>query len=83
MQANMFDSWLGENWYKKHVQVISDCMSTDVKREIGIYIPPSSIRSQWHVTFYELTHLSLDEMAAISQTMFSNAFSWMKRFVFR
>ena len=29
-----------------------------------------------------LTHLPLDKMAAISQTTFSNAFSWMKSFVF-
>ena len=30
-----------------------------------------------------LTHLTLDKMAAISQTTFSNVFSWMKRFVFQ
>ena len=29
-----------------------------------------------------LTHLPLDKMVAISQTTFSNAFSWMKSFVF-
>ena len=29
-----------------------------------------------------LTHLSLDKMAAISQTIFWDAFSWMKNFVF-
>ena len=29
-----------------------------------------------------LTHPSLDKMAAISQTMFSDAFSWTKSFVF-
>ena len=29
-----------------------------------------------------LTHLPLDKMAAILQTIFSNAFSWMKSFVF-
>ena len=29
-----------------------------------------------------LVHLPLDKMAAISQTMFSDAFSWMKSFVF-
>ena len=27
---------------------------------------------------FSLTHLPLDKMAAISQTIFSNAFSWMK-----
>ena len=30
----------------------------------------------------ELTHLPRDKVAAISQTIFSNAFSWMKNFVF-
>ena len=30
----------------------------------------------------QLTHLPLDKMAAISQTIFSDAFSWMKSFVF-
>ena len=30
-----------------------------------------------------LTHLPLDKMAAISQTTFSNAFSWMKMLEFR
>ena len=29
-----------------------------------------------------LTHLPLDKMAAISQTIFSGAFSWMKSFIF-
>ena len=28
------------------------------------------------------THLPLDKMATISQTIFSNAFSWMKFFLF-
>ena len=31
-----------------------------------------------HVTL--LTHLPRDKMAAISQTMFSDAFSWVKTF---
>ena len=29
----------------------------------------------------ELTHISLDKMAAISQTIFSDEFPWMKRYV--
>ena len=32
---------------------------------------------------YELTHWGRDKMAAIFQTTFSNAFSWMKMFKFR
>ena len=35
-----------------------------------------------HTTRIQLTHLLQDKMAAISQTIFSDAFSWMKRFVF-
>ena len=48
--------------------------------------------SYWHSSFlrrervsgikYCLTHLPLDNMDAISQTIFSDAFSWMKSFVF-
>ena len=30
-----------------------------------------------------LIHLSLDKIAIVSQTIFSDAFSWMKNFVFR
>ena len=33
-------------------------------------------------TSIDLTHLSLNKMAAISQTIYWNAFSWMKSFVF-
>ena len=37
---------------------------------------------QWFAAV-RLAHLSLDKMAAILQTIFSDAFSWIKRFVFR
>ena len=35
------------------------------------------------ISIYRLTHLTLDQIDAISQMTFSNTFSWMKRFVFR
>ena len=35
-----------------------------------------------HPPMKMLTHLHLDKMASISQTIFSNAFSWTKNFVF-
>ena len=35
-----------------------------------------------HLQANELSHLSLNNMAAISQKIFSDAFSWMKSFVF-
>ena len=34
----------------------------------------------WHYSHWSLTHLPLDKMAVISQTIFSDAFSWMKSF---
>ena len=34
--------------------------------------------SRWSITLAVLTHWGRDEMGAISQTTFSNAFSWMK-----
>ena len=57
----------------------------------AIYIS-RQLSLEWHHTLKKLyikeltdtlTHLSLDQMAAISQTIFSDAFSWMKSFVFR
>ena len=36
----------------------------------------------WSDPALGLTHLPLDKMAAISQTTFSNAFLWMKKFEF-
>ena len=48
--------------------------------------PSSNITKQPHKTKGELhgklTHLPLDKMAAISQRIFSDAFLWMKSFVF-
>ena len=41
-----------------------------------------SLLCLFHWSSYFLTHLPLDKMVAISQTIFSNAFSWMKMFVF-
>ena len=42
------------------------------------YLPYGSLESQTMI----LTHLPLGKMAAISQTTLSNAFLWMKTFVF-
>ena len=41
------------------------------------------LQNQKHAPYCIFTHLPLDKMAAISQRTFSNAFSWMKRFVYR
>ena len=42
--------------------------------EIGLVTPTPGFKT--------LTHLSLDKMAAISQTIFSDAFSWMTTLYF-
>ena len=39
-------------------------------------------RAWSHRLLGKLTHLPRDKMAAISQTIFSDAFSWMKGFIF-
>ena len=46
--------------------------------KIRVYSFHVNLKSGLHL----LSHLPLDKMAAISQTTFSNAFSWMKSFVF-
>ena len=43
----------------------------------------ASILRMCHIPGIILTHWGRDKMAAISQTMFSNAFSWMKIYQFR
>ena len=60
----------------------------DLRRHCAHYdvivMGPLNIRSTDFVTTVPAsTHLPLDKMAAISQTTFSNEFSWMKSFVFR
>ena len=42
----------------------------------------STVCGEWHLTL-PLTHWGRDKMAVIFQTIFSNAFSWMKMFNFR
>ena len=50
---------------------------------LGLKLIHVSKRGPWHqVTSTPLTNLPLDKMAAISQMIFSDTFSWMKSFVF-
>ena len=44
---------------------------------------PLSVSDKCHENSPVLTNLSLGKMAAISQTIFSDAFSWMKSFEFQ
>ena len=52
-----------------------------IKIVIGSFKKPILAWGQ-EVIISALTHLSLDKMAAILQTVFSDAFSWMKIFIF-
>ena len=49
-----------------------------VVRGWACVLSPKLLRLNW----LQLTHFPLDKMAAILQTVFSDAFSWMKSFVF-
>ena len=42
----------------------------------------SAMEHLWPILPRKFTHLPLDKMAAILQTIFSSAHSWMKSFVF-
>ena len=60
--------------HRTHYDVIVMIVATNSWKRPQLYmaeLPPTSS-----------THLPLDKMAAISQTIFSGAFSWMKSFVF-
>ena len=47
-----------------------------------LHAMPLNPKQCWFVLYWALKpHLSWDKMAAISQTIFSDAFSWMKRFL--
>ena len=48
----------------------------------GDYVPPTIHHMWWFYPRSRLTHPPPGQMAAISQTMFSDAFSWMTSFVF-
>ena len=55
------------------------------KRETGEIrkaFPCHYVITSYHKICAQLNHLPLDKMTAISQTTFSNTFSWMKRFYF-
>ena len=72
-----------------HIYVSSNLnFSTEsVKGEFQHYIMSGNEERWYRLSFLYffgkyLTHLPLNKMASISQTIFSNAFSWMKSFVF-
>ena len=58
-------------------------------KQARVIVESSHGQPPWHIApsdqmlSYALTHWSRDKMAAISQTMSSNAFSWMKMYEFR
>ena len=84
LQSNAVSHWLGANLESTlyfamiKLRVMSVTLSTI--QEIFVYLRFIFLLI-WHWSL-RLTHLPLDEMAAISQTIFSDPFLWMKIFVF-
>ena len=70
-------SWQNKAWH----ELICDWLDKKAGRCFFPRILGCSCKSP--NTGNTLTHLHLDKIAAISQTMFWDAFSWMKSFVFR
>ena len=74
------------SWAKNILKQISSIITQSVSRKILIRGTPWLTREGelWGVycEFKVLTHWGQDKMAAIFQTRFSNAFSWMKMFEF-
>ena len=67
------DVVIGMTWEIHHNNINSSCAQ---KHLISGYIICHTLGH----TYHGLTHWSRDKMAAISQTTFSNAFSWLKMF---
>ena len=72
-------AWL----HKRHTSsIITGLMPSNKHQHSGNESPMKQISTGNREGFY-LSHLPLDKMAAISQTIFSDAFPWMKNFIFR
>ena len=76
-------------WWRGHCVVcplgccqINECNSFENNRELS-WMKFTGIRSSSELQWLTLTHWGRDKMDAISQTTFSNAFSWMKMYWFR
>ena len=75
--------WRGVYWF--HLVHLSICLSVCGQygvRSVSFTLLAGSI-SFLHILSSNLTHWGRDKMDAISQTTFSNAFSWMKMHEFR
>ena len=83
---------------KEFCEVVMTCISNDTWRNINVIITPNDItttfwrnndviitsRAHWSSSGSMVTdlHWDRDNMAAMFQTTFSNAFSWMKTYEF-
>ena len=63
---------------REYMVCCNKCLETDT----GGYGGQEILMGAWHCGMHDLTHIPLDKMPTISQTTFSNAFSWTKSFVF-
>ena len=79
---------LGTNFSEISIEIhIFSFRKMPLKMSLGNWQPSClslNVLSFWTITWssVDLTDLPLDKMAAISQTMFSDAFLWMTSFVF-
>ena len=80
-------TWTNIDWSlvkssDSHIRAISKEMLQPSITKIGLKITYIKFHSNFPGA-NELTHWGRDKMAAISQTMFSNAFSWMEIYEFQ
>ena len=69
----------------RHCRIVSILLPdpTDRKKSEWMKLSAAPLRqTHYYTKINNLTHLALDKLAAISQTIFSDAFPWMKKFVF-
>ena len=78
LQCNVITNWLGA--YTQN----NPCKMPLISKWYGNLEPYLlAVSHCMHLSMrYQLTHQGWDKMAAIYQTTFSNAFSWMKRYKF-
>ena len=82
-----FQTWWMVEWYAMSLWSKSMSMGTRASNTPGMvciaHTSSQSVTMEYYHKAKPLTHWGRDEMAAIFQTTFSNAFSWMKMFEFR
>ena len=75
-----------EDWYQNtcicSIDVLAIWILNNKAMNVNTNMTKVESRTRTGLSHDLLTHLPLNKMAAISQTMFSDAFSWMNSFIF-